>query len=632
MDNPFKKRATEFFEDAVGLLSLISPEPVRLFFDGDAESHFDRLVVVVGTPGSGKTTVARLMELDTLVSLIRSTDYNKDLRALAAVLHEKLVLKDGRPRFVAYRLPAGSNLREIWELPYSEQVRHALLKSFIQARSVLGWMRKLERAGVDLDVVRLVTRDNMDAQRRLLKADDPKAFREQARQVEEEIFKIITSLIPPKEELLSQLYVATRYEAFEALKEIVIPGLQGVPGGEIFLRPMIILDDAHELHPSQFDDVDKWLRNREIKLARWLVTRVDAIGPEDFRKALASLEEDQPHIGTTLGRDRLIKLVQKDKNRVQFRGVARDVAKRYFSKMPIFVRRGVDNIERCMRQEAPVLTQSQLKELSESVGRSERDSGFTRARLDSLRALIPEKLQEDQRLAVYRILLAREKKKTPQNDMFGADPDLELETVDSKGQIKSAVIVGAEIQLMHQFDRPFYFGFDRLADCSSSNIEQFIGLAGALVEDVETKMVKGREFLLDAREQHKTLSQRAHKSIESWDFPRNDAAKKLVGYIAEKCIARTLEENAPLDDGANAFGILQSEMDRLKDVAPALVQVLHYALAYNALSLHENYECKKKTWCLFELGGLPLIAYRLPLSKGGFYEGRLSELLEAIAA
>ncbi len=66
MQNPFKKRATESIEDSASFVALTSPAPLKLFFEGDPAVLFDRLVTVIGTPGSGKTTLARLMDIDTL--------------------------------------------------------------------------------------------------------------------------------------------------------------------------------------------------------------------------------------------------------------------------------------------------------------------------------------------------------------------------------------------------------------------------------------------------------------------------------------------------------------------------------------------------------------------------------------
>lgn len=639
MDNPFKKRATEYIADAHGLLSLISPEPLRLFFDKDASDQFDRLVVVVGTPGSGKTTMARLFEFDTLVALARSADYNRDYHQLASVLHEKGVLADRVPGFLGFRFAAGSSLRDIWELPYQESVRHSLLRSFIQVRTALGWIRKIERSEIELSRVRLVPRDDAESQAKLLRLEDVEEFRNHARTVEEEIFKVITALVPPREDELTSRALSVRYDLFDALQVISLPSIPGITEQPVSIKPMLILDDAHELHDQQFADIDLWLRNRDIKLARWIMTRVDAIGHAEFRNALA--EEMKPaRAGTTPRRDRIIKPMQRESSRVKFRPVARDVSKRYFSQMPLFVRKGIENLDKCLREEAPTLTASQLKELNAQVSVLEARSALGLSNLRALKATVPDSLKPDISAAVYRILLHREIRNRTQADMFGSDEEVEQEqdaAEDEAPEVKKSargarLVQGAEIQLLHEFERPYYFGFDRVADCGTANIEQFIGLAGALVEQVEAKIIRGKEPILEAREQHRVLLSRARDAIERWDFPRCDSASRLINFIAMKCVAKTIEPNAPLSQGANSFGIPQSDMDKFSELGGDLVAVLHYALAYNALSIHENYDCKKRKWCLFELGGLPIIANSLPLHKGGFVEGRLSDLVEAVRA
>lgn len=627
MDNPFKKRATEYFADPAALLSVLSPEPLRKFFEGNAASFFDRLTIVVGTPGSGKTTIARLIELDTVVALLRSL-HSRDHKELAQALGDCEVVDGLRPKILAFRLATGSDLRDIWELPYSEKVRSGLLRSLIQARAVLGWLRKLEGAGVDLGQVKIIAREQFEVPASLIHVESTLAFRDYARSVEERIFKVITALVPPREEQLIEVAPDTTYEAFQIIESFLVPPIAGIEGESTSLRPLCILDDAHELHPDQFSDIEQWLRGREIKIARWLMTRVDAIGTDMFRKALSSTTGAQA--GTTPERDWVLKLMQREGgDKRAFKATVKDISRRYIEQMPALHRRLV-KLEDCLAANAPQLSTSQMKELQKSVDVAIQDTGFPKTRVQQISSWIPQHVQDDERQVLLRILLYREARRTPQSELFGTEEHI-AETVSDQRGVSSALITGANIQLMHEFGKPFYYSFDRLADASGENIEQFINLAGALVNNIETLVLRGRQPRLDAKTQHSILAERAKKSIDSWNFPHSNEVKLLVNFIAERCKERTLASNAPLDDGANAFGIPQEDMDRFQDNGGDLVHVLHYALAYNALTLRENYECKRRPWCLFQLGGLPILVNGLTFNKGGFCEGRLSDLVASVS-
>lgn len=642
MDNPFKKRATEYFDDPGALLSLVSAEPVHAFFSGQHEQLFDRSVTVVGTPGSGKTTLAQLMELDTLVALVQLAR-NNDNKNLVAELARFRILDELTPTILAYRLPAGSTLRDIWQLPYPEPTRSALLKSFIQARAVLGWLRKLEKVQVTAGMVKIITREHLETVRGIVKADDVHEFREYAREVEERIFRVVTALAPPSEDELASMGLSTSYPAFDAIEAFVVSAIPNVTSGEVKLRPLFILDDAHELHPRQFADIEQWFRNRELKIARWIVTRVDALAPDEFRAALN--EGERQTAGTTHGRDHIYKLMQRDRrDRRAFRSVARDIARRYIEHMPA-LRRNVSNLESCLEARQPSLSPSDTEKLAQKVTTLAANSRLPEQTRRQLEEAVPAQLGQDQRLAVLRILLHREMKRTPQTDLFAALEDTggestfvdaenfvegEENEAEKKKKAKSALIAGANIQLLHDFERPYYFSFDTVADASSDNIEQFISLAGALVDVIETRLLRNQSLRLDAKVQHQTLVKRAADTVDQWNFPHSESVRKIVSLIAKRCIDRTLEPNAPLDDGANTFGVPQAEMDRLRKEGGPLIHVMHYAQAYNAFSIVEHYECKKRKWCLFELGGLPIIANGLTLGRGGFCEGHVSDLMECI--
>jgi hypothetical protein len=637
MDNPFKKRATEFIDEPLALLALLSAEPVRSFFGTNASVFFDRLALVVGTPGSGKTTLARLMEIDTLVEVVRSD--NRESRQLSMTLSEFGILNRQVPAFLAHRIPCGSNFRDIWELPYPIKIRSRLLKTFIQVKAVLGWLRKLERLEVDLTKIQINIVPGMESHNRLLHTESPVAFREHGRKVEEDVLRIITSLLPPPEGMLAEMAANSPYDVFDCIESFDIPSIPGITDESTTIRPMIILDDAHELHSKQFADIDEWLRNREIKIPRWIMTRVDAMGPEEFRKAVSETEQEEHIPGTTQGRDRTVKLLQGEKrDRRIFRSISRDVCRRYFEQIPAFRRRGIETLEDCLNNDSLQLAKADIDKLKQMNTTLIQEAMYPKQTVEALKNSLPEEILDDEREALLHILLQREKRKTPQVDMFG-DPSFdenEVDEADAEGEseqskrVKPALLAGASIQMTHRFGRPFFYSFERLSDASSDNIEQFINLAGSLVDEIETRILRGKKWQLDARQQHQIMTRRAEEIIKQWDFPHCESVKKLVNFIASRCITRTMEPNAPLNGGANAFGIPQAEMNRIDETSPTLVPVLHYALAYNAISLKENYSCKKRLWCLFELGGLPIVASRLTLSRGGFCEGHLGDLRESI--
>ena len=80
--NPFEKRATEYLRDDEAFLAVVTPEPLVTFFQKPAEEDrlYDRLSVIIGTPGSGKTTLARLFQFPTLRTLLRNRDLS-DIQA-----------------------------------------------------------------------------------------------------------------------------------------------------------------------------------------------------------------------------------------------------------------------------------------------------------------------------------------------------------------------------------------------------------------------------------------------------------------------------------------------------------------------------------------------------------------------
>ncbi|ABR82055.1 hypothetical protein ACSLV1_30790 [Pseudomonas aeruginosa] len=625
MDNPFKKRATEYVADPSTLLPLVSHTPIQEFFSPDGGELLEKLSIVVGTPGCGKTTIARVIEFESLATLARDpVEINKEL---ATTLTHLRILEDSTPSLLAYRLPMTTNFRSIWDLPYPESLRATLLRAYVQSKAVLGWFRQLESIeSIDLEQIEIITRSDSESAREVLRADTPSAFREKARQVELAVFKVITALVAPSERDLAEV-INTKYDVFEYIERIRVKNW--VSSSNLVyaeLRPMAIVDDAHELHPLQFAQLRDWLKSRNIRVGRWVMCRPDVVSPEDYREAMAKdvLEEEQRH-GTARGRDYILKLMQPShRNTRRFQVVARDISARYLHGITELSRRSVRSLGGVLDHDHVVLAPAQLEQLRNSVETFARESKLSDAVLHSLRSRIPATLPTDEATAAFRILLRREWNRSPQLGLLDDDPAEEPVTGDRP--VSSALLEGARLQLFHEFGRPYYFGMDKLAEASNNNIEQFIRLSGVLIDELIARVVRGKTPELSAKLQHDVLRKLAARIMEEWDFPYHALVKDVISGMAQRCLERTLLPNAPLDHGANAIGIPQEEMDQVLARSERLTRVLHYAFAYKALVFVPQYRCKGRVWCLLELGAIPSIAYGLTLRRGGFIEDTLSGL------
>lgn len=632
MDNPFQRRATEFLRDEEAFLAIVSPEPVTFYLrtPGQAGRLYDRLVVMRGTPGSGKTTLARLFEYPALAALLRNSSL-PTYQALVAALGECGAIAEERPAVLGCRLPLETDYRDFWEFPYPDGLKNGLMAALIQARAVLAWIRHLAATGIDESAIRIVPRVDAESIVSAIGGTDGAQVAARARQVEKALYQVIGALIAPRESDLPPEATGA-YQPFDIIESFQVAGPPGDQKPVLDLRPLAILDDAHVLQPTQFRALERWLARRELRIARWVISRLDVLLPQE---ALAAVTEDQSdrvsYPGLSQDREIEVVLLQSSgprrENRTNFRRMAKDMAGRYLRRMPILSTRNLVVLGDLLGDQEATISPSEVKRLAESI-----DGVQHRLRIaDSRRAAYEKELQEfrvggkpaapDIGLAMLAVMLHRYEKRRGQQSFFGDDSDPEPSRPVTANP---SVYEAARLHLLHKFERSYFYGIDDLCDASSENAEQFLQLAAVLVETAATQVIRAKPALLNPETQHQLLRRRGGQIIEKWNFPHHLSVRRLVTKLAERCVEVTMLPNGWLTP--NAFGIAQEEFDTLPNSHRELAQTLQFAVAYNAVTLVPRYPCKGREWCLVELGGVVILKHGLTLKRGGFIESTADEL------
>lgn len=610
--NPFRSRASEHIGEAIVFLRNFGPGMLELI----PESIWDRPFLLRSAPGGGKTSLMRLFTIESLTLVHHRRDEFSDL---AEELERVGALTEDGPTHLGVLLNLDRDYRSLLDLQLPDEHLIRLFFRLLDARILLAVMRAALAVGGtqdprDLSLVPLGEPSEAQGAAEPLGGLNGYELWERARQSERAVLAPLDALLPDSLNFEDDLVPPNLH----SLRLLSLTRLC-VRGRELPERPLVMLDDGHELAPPQRAALLTQLAPRTLQVARWYSERFEALSSEELL------------VGSIEGRDfeRLQLEAQARETRGRVERVLRDVSNRRarpYLQDYADVQQGFSDLIHVSDDELlggrdDEILQALQQRLGELAAGRRRYSVWT---------------QEVQGASGYEgaVLLRgleivmRADLERPQGELFEtALPWDEFERRQSR--VGSA----ARHFLARDFELPYYVGPRRFAQLGSENIEQFLRLAGDLFEVMLGEITLRREPRLAAFQQERIarraserywreLSQRVHNG---------NLVRRLAESILALAQADTFRPTAPYAPGVTGTALPMADRELLLDPAsrestPGADDLFHAiaaGVASNVFSVELDYAVKNQRVMVIYLNRLLCPRFGLPLGRGGFRERRL---------
>jgi hypothetical protein len=620
--NPFRMQLSEQIESDSTFLQLFGPGVLDLL---PTDRLWDRVQIFRSAPGGGKTSLFRVFTPNALLTLHESRA-NDDYRDLYRRMKELDIVSDGGPQLLGVMLSCARNYPMLEDLSFDPNQKERLLYSLLNARLILATLRgamalKKLHYPRDLERLDILSSPHCEPPVQLPIPNSGRILYEWARSVEKRVCETIDSFGYPSQEVLEG------HDTLFAL-ELIRPECIVCDGKPVASRVLVMLDDVHKLTSVQRQKLLTALFDLRPPVGVWIAERLEALSPHEL---LA--------FGATTGREygepiNLEDFWRSSANSKRFENSVTNIADRrarsardvQIGPFAGCLRESLDGSEWQSRFEKALEVISgrvrkrigSIKRYEEWVKERESLEGIPRERTVAWRTL--------------EILIERDARKNQKAfDFVLSQEDLEKKEA-------SAVRSAAEFFVAKEFNIPYYFGISRLADLASSNIEQFLALAGDLFEEIISAALLRRPSVLGPDRQEFILKKIAQQQWEEIPrrIPNGRDVQRLLEAIHQFARWETDRPNAPYAPGVTGIALAMTDRDKLIDPKirlqhpeyDRLALIISACLSHNLLeaSLDRSQGQKGKTWMVLYLNRWLCLQFGLPLQYGGWRSKTPDEL------
>ena len=568
-----------------------------------------KLIVIRGSPGSGKSSLIRIFEADTLLMLhARRTQSDQDL---IERLKELGALADAGPRMVGIYIQCDSSLRDIANLS-ADLGTSRFFNTLLDTRIVVSFLRVIRR----LENAKVVSSLTDSVFEPLPAGDAPPRIFAQAcsladletkcNEIKRDFGTLLNSFpgdplppsIQPHARVYSLAFLALQIQRHQAFADLI---------------PVVMLDDVQDLYPDQ----RKHLQSEFIRRAsipRWLAVRTHVFGLED----LISLEGAQP------GREyREIDLDEIFKNTHVFAEFASNVIHRRLLHTEALQQVTINDFKGLLGRQSTAISSEAAQRAIAGMLKRAKDAGYSSSfqqKIDQGGVTSGQAIPFDDLLAFEQsgILLERQANRG-EISLF---PEM---TISEKADAKTTD--AASLFLSRRLRRPYYCEYDTVIKLASSNVEQLLSLAGIIADRMIYRAELDRDKTLSAKEQDgmmKKSSDDYYRALEEL-HGRGAAIRQFVDNLGRFCEEVTYRPNAPIAPGVNGFGLTLEDLQGIvtsEGTSPDAVffrEVLTNAVAGNVLSIRTTKQGQAGSEkIVFYLNRLLCVKYWLPLDYGGW--------------
>lgn len=617
--NPFRILASENMPSIDTFLRLFGQSALEIVSN---ENMWNKVNIIQSTPGGGKTTLFKLFTPQSLLNLYihRADD---EFKILYKKLDELKVISEEGVNLLGIMISCKKDYHQIEDLEINKSQKERLFISLLNSRIIIALLRSILELNElnypeDLKKILIEQPAFQYVIPNLTFPSNGEIVYNWARNLELSVISSMDSFAPLQASNL--IYQGNLFSL-----ELLNPSYIKIEENRISQKILLMIDDLHQLRRSQRTFLLDTILTSRLPIIIWIAERLESLPSSELLSS-----------GVSYGREfyppiRLEQYWRGQGKLTKFEFLLSEIANKRSSLASDFP---ISKFDSCLDSslDGPEWSKNFQEILSRISSRVKKKGEQNKSydpwirEIDSKSGTSREKI-----LAWLSLEIMMNRRQPLQKNLFGEPLGPENKDLQLESDIKAA----SEIFLYKEFSIPYYYGFQNLVKISSSNIEQFLLLAGNLFEESISSRWLGKSNLITPSRQQEILRDAAKKYLYSTQSSISNASEvqKFINLLGDFCTTQSYRPNAPYSPGVTGIGITMESITKMLNEKEnikfkRISNILSACISNNLLEAYPNYKQGKKgqLWLILYLNRLLCVHFGLPLNYGGWRSRTLKDL------